>query len=159
MIRFKDLASAYELRLLHPRLYDILSWIVDDGVWKAATGEPDLVITEVWRSRQETLRIYEEAGLPAPAISVHETIKELGNHWSGCRGLDLSIRRPISGSYDGWPLIVPDQVVAFVARVNATWLYHPEDRFKVALYHSVAGPHVHLQVARENVTVRRGGIT
>lgn len=155
MIRFKDLHSAHELRLLHGRLYAILTWIVDEGVWTAATGEPDLVVTEVWRSRAETIRIYEAAGVPPPAVSVHETVQEIGDPWSGCRGLDLSVRRPGPGAYETWPLMPQDEIRAFVAAVNGAWCYHPEERFQVALYHSVSGPHVHLQVARGDVTQRR----
>jgi hypothetical protein len=156
MIRFKDLESAYELRLLHRTLYSVLRWIVDEGAWHEATGESDLVVTDVWRSQAETDRIYREAGLPAPARSVHSETLHPGDPHTGCRGLDLSVRRPTPGKpYAEWPPIERGRLERFVAAVNEAWRYHPEERYQVALLHDVAGLHVHLQVARENLTARR----
>lgn len=155
MIRFKDLDSAYELRLLHATLYGLLRWIVEEVAWEQATGEPDLIVTEVWRSRAETIRIYEAAGLVPPAVSVHELTKEMGDPWSGCRGLDLSIRRPGIGPYESWRVIPDAQVLAFVALVNGAWRYQASEAHQVALFHDVSGPHVHLQVARGDETKRR----
>lgn len=158
MLLFKNTHDAPETGILHARLWSIVEWSIP--VWQEETGEIVIVVTEVWRSRQQTLRIYAEAGLPPPAFSVHEETRQFGNPLTGCRGIDFSARSAGAGigrglEYGEWPLIERDSLLDFAARVNSTWRYHAADQKQVALVHDVAGLHVHLQVRPGDETVRR----
>jgi hypothetical protein len=158
MLLFKNVYDAPETGILHSRLWTIVEWSFLP--WQEETGEPVIIVTEVWRSRQQTLRIYAEAGLPAPAFSVHEDTRQFGNPLTGCRGIDFSARSASRGiglglAYGEWPLIPRFRLEAFAERVNATWRYHAADEKQVALVHDVSGLHVHLQVRSGDETVRR----
>jgi hypothetical protein len=156
MIAFKQVSIASEMRLLHPRLAHILGWIGDTDVWRRTTGCSFFVITCLFRSRDQTVKLYEEAGKAPPAVSVHECVKLPMDPWSGCRGADISARRPsLTAPYGQWEFLPDDVLHRFVEEVNSAWRYHEAERYNVALYHSVSGPHVHLQVARLDETKRR----
>lgn len=160
MIKFRTVGDSIEMRLLHPRLAEIVTWLVDGGTWSAITGTRDAIVTEVWRSRQQTVAIYEAAGLAPPAASVHEAIKTVGNPLSGCRGIDFSARDGDRGAilglpYEHWPMLSTERLKALETRINAIWQYNAADDKQVALVHSVSGVHLHLQVRPDAETRRR----
>jgi|SRR6187431_549073 len=135
MIAFKRMIDAEHYAILHPRLKDILSEIVG-GIWHEETGDDLVVVTELWRSREETIARYRSAGLQPPAASVHEQVP--------CRGADLSI------------LAVGERAAKkVVARVNTRWRYEASENHEVALFHDVAGVHIHLQCRPGDETRRR----
>jgi hypothetical protein len=145
--------------MLHRTLWSVFTWA--EPAWTRTTGQRHLVVTCVWRSQQETNELYAAAGLPAPLTSVHATVQTLSDPFSGVRGIDLSARDADAGlasgkPYEQWPLLDRELLNAFAAAVNGAWRYQPEERYQVALVHSVNALHVHLQVARGDTTRRRG---
>jgi hypothetical protein len=157
---FKRVEEAFEYRLLHPTLDKIVRWMVEDRIWWDETGEEEAVVTEVWRSQQETERIYAAAGLPAPKASVHGDRKDPMNALSGCRGIDFSVRSFSAGCRSGrpyaeWPFIDRDMLVRLVARINGAWRYQKSEAHQVAVLHDISGLHLHLQVRQGDETQRR----
>jgi hypothetical protein len=155
MLTFVRSATARDVGMLHPTLWKILREIVD-VLWLEHTGQSNVYVTELWRPREETIRLYQSAGLAPPAFSVHETAKVLGDPWSGCRGADLSVRTTRAGQrYEDWPRLPVPVCREVVAAINRRWRYQESEAHQVALYHSVTGPHVHLQVRPDQETVDR----
>ena len=159
MLIFKHVKTALEARLLHPTLWAILAELAD-GQWKRLTNQEHLIVTELWRSREQTIARYASAGLPPPAFSVHEATKEPGNALSGCRGADVSVRNANAGlashkEYADWPFLDPDLCRLVADRLNERWRYQETEAHQVALYHAVDGVHIHLQCRADNETVRR----
>lgn len=153
MICFKTTGELDEWRGVHP----ILKEVVKDWaeIWGLITGAPLVVITEIYRSHQESVEIYAAAGLVAPAVSVHETRPEQWVELSGIRGVDASTRAPRSGQYSGWPHSPDGHVEQAVQELNQRWIYQAGGAHQVALYHSVGGKHVHLQCRPGSETHRR----
>lgn len=155
MLTFVRSATARDVATLHPTLWAIVREIAD-VLWLEHTGQENVYVTELWRSREETLRQYRSAGLPPPAFSVHEAVKVLGDPLSGCRGADLSVRMFRAGQrYEDWPRLPVPVCREVVAAINRRWRYQESEAHQVALYHSVTGPHVHLQVRPGSETVDR----
>jgi hypothetical protein len=159
MLIFKATKTALEARLLHPTLWTILAELAD-GEWKRLTNQEHVVVTEVWRSREQTIARYASAGIAPPVFSVHEAVKEVGVHLSGCRGVDISVRDANAGlaarrPYADWPFLEPQLCRLVADQINERWCYQESDAHQVALYHAVDGPHVHLQVRAQGETVRR----
>lgn len=141
MLCFKISSDARFFAILHPTLQEIVLDLTN-GIWKEKTGEEDLVLSELWRDHDDTVASYRAAGLDPPKISVHELLP--------CRGADVSVRRRLDGAY------LPDaQVKEVVEELNQRWQYHLTDRYQVALFHDVRGPHIHLQVRPGTETKRR----
>lgn len=160
MLLFRKVAESLEMRLLHPRLVQIVEWLHEDGVWELHLDTPLIPVTDVWRSRQQTVRIYEAAGQPPPAYSVHETTKAMWDPMSGTRGIDLSARDARVGlmrqlTYAQWPMHDMVRLEQLEAAINASWRYNTADDKQVALLHSVSGLHLHLQVRPGDETKRR----
>jgi len=159
MLIFKTTKTALEARLLHPTLWTILAELADSQ-WKQLTNQDHLVVTELWRSREQTIARYATSGLARPAFSVHESVKEAGAAFSGCRGADISVRNATAGlsartPYADWPFIDADICRMVADRINSSWRYQDSEAHQVALYHAVAGVHIHLQCRPGNETVRR----
>lgn len=155
MLAFVRSHLAHDVAMLHPTLWRIVREIAD-WMWLEYTNQENVYVTSLWRSRAETVRLYEEAGVAPPAASVHEAVRMLGDPWSGCRGADLSVRMQRPGQpYDTWPLLPPKVSRAFVEAVNKKWRYQESEAHQVALYHAVSGPHIHLQVRPEQETIER----
>lgn len=155
MLCFPRNHVAKEVALLHPTLWTIVQEIAD-SLWLRHVGQADVYVTQIFRTHDQTIAIYQAAGLPPPASSVHESVKIAGDPMSGCRGCDLSVRMVRPGQrYDEWPFLSPSPIRDLVAAVNQRWQYQESDAHQVALYHSVSGPHVHLQVRPSNETKRR----
>lgn len=159
MLIFKDSREAFETGLLHPTLRTIVRELAD-GLWQKLTNQEHLVVTELWRSREQTIARYASAGLPPPAFSVHEAVKENGHPLSGCRGADISVRNANAGlaagrPYQDWPFLDPALCRQVVVAINAEWRYQESERHQVALYHNIDGVHIHLQVRPGDETLRR----
>lgn len=155
MLAFERSHIAKETALLHPTLWTILR-LIADGLWFEHTQQENVIVTQIFRTRAQTIAIYQAAGLTPPDSSVHESVKIAGDAMSGCRGCDLSVRMARPGMrYDEWSFLPSTRVRAFVDAVNATWRYQESEAHQVALYHSVSGPHVHLQVRPNDETKRR----
>lgn len=135
MLAFKRAADAEHFAILHPTLKEILVEIVN-GIWREETGGDLVVVTELWRSRDETIARYRSAGLQPPEASVHEQVP--------CRGADLSVLA-----------ITAEGARKVVSRVNTRWRYEAAETHQVALFHDVAGVHLHLQVRPGDETRRR----
>ena len=132
-----------ELHLLHPTLVEVCQDFQE--LWRGLVGPIRLpVITEVWRSHQETVALYLAAGRNPPRYSVHET--------RPCRGLDWSSR-----AHDGYQ--APMEVCRRIEqKLNLRWRYHAAGRYNVCHAHTLAGLaglHFHLQVRPGDETQRR----
>jgi hypothetical protein len=159
MLTFVRSYVAHDVASLHPTLWSIVREIAD-WMWAEYTHQENVYVTQLWRSHDETVRIYREAGLPPPASSVHEAARVLGDPWSGCRGADLSVRMYRAGQpYDTWPTLPPSVVRELVAAVNQKWRYQSGEQHQVALFHHVSGPHVHLQCRPGQETIDRETVT
>jgi hypothetical protein len=90
MIILKTPRQGRELAMLHPTLWSVLLW--SEPVWTERTGSRHLVVTCVWRSQDETNQLYAAAGLGAPAVSVHSTVKTL-HDGSAAAGVDFGPER------------------------------------------------------------------
>jgi len=155
MLCFARPVVAAQVALLHPTLWTIVQAIAN-GLWLEHTGQDNLVVTELFRTHDQTVALYTRAGLAAPAASVHESVKVAGDALSGCRGADLSVRMARPGlRYDEWPFLPTSMVRHLVRAVNERWRYQQSEQHQVALFHAVSGPHVHLQVRPQGETVRR----
>ncbi|MDX1388816.1 MAG: hypothetical protein R3344_06475, partial [Acidobacteriota bacterium] len=84
MIAFKTRQELLEWQDVHPTLVEIVEDL--DDLWWSRGGLRILVVTEVYRSRAETIAAYEAAERTPPRISVHE-VKPV-------RGVDCSVRIP-----------------------------------------------------------------
>jgi hypothetical protein len=145
MLSFARAIVAFETKHLHPTLEQILRETAD-GLWQLHTGQEYVIVTDIYRTHEETIRIYSEAGLKPPVVSVHE----LG------RGVDLSVRMATPGrTYQEWPFLPAKLIREYVSAVNRRWRYQESEEHQVALYHNVAGVHVHLQCRPGGETVRR----
>jgi hypothetical protein len=155
MLTFVRTATAHDVASLHPTLWRILREVADQ-LWLEHTGQENVYVTELWRSREATLRLYQEAGMTPPATSVHEAVRVLGDPWSGCRGADLSVRMHRPGQrYEDWPMLPPKVCRDAAAAINRRWQYQATEEHQVALYHAVSGPHIHLQVREQQETSPR----
>lgn len=155
MLTFVRSHTSYDVATLHPTLRRILFEIAD-GLWADETNQENVYVTCLWRCRDDTVRLYAEAGLPVPAFSVHEAVRVLGDPMSGCRGADLSVRMQRYGQpYETWPMLPPQVARRLVDAVNRRWRYQESEEHQVAIYHAVSGPHVHLQCRPGNETGER----
>ena len=140
MIILKGQTEWGELHLLHPTLLRVLQYA--DSIWGRYTGEQVMVITCIYRDRDETVRIYNQAGKKPPRVSVHELLP--------CRGLDLGVRRVRPTlDYGSWPLMADEMGFRLASDINQKWCYQESEDHQVALYHNVSGPHIHTQVRDE----------
>ncbi len=141
---------AQQWRLVHPVLAEVVFDFV--AIWREITGESGLYATSIFRRRADTLRIYEAAGLEPPAVSVHESSHDPSEPLSGCRGVDVGVRRIFSGQPG---TVDPADAAMAVDALNTRWRYQASDAHQVALFHKVDGWHVHLQCRPLAETCRR----
>ena len=159
IVVFKSPVQVFQTHLLHATLQAVFRDIVD-RFWVESIGERTLVVTEIFRTRAQTIAYYQAAGLPVPDSSPHETVKIQGNPYTGCRAFDISDRsadRGIGGGleYAMWPHLEVEKLTDLVKRVNHEWRYEPSERHQVALLHNVRGRHLHFQVRPDQETGRR----
>lgn len=159
MVLFKSSVQVFQTHLMHSVLATVFRDVVDRFWWETI-GERTLVVTEIWRSRDQTIAYYQAAGLPVPEASPHETVKIPMDPFSGCRAFDISDRSADRGLREGldygmWPHLEVEKLTALVRRVNHEWRYEPSERHQVALLHNVRGRHLHFQVRPANETERR----
>lgn len=155
MLTFARSSIARDVASLHPTLWQIVRELAD-GMWFEYTSQENMIVTEMFRTHDETVRIYTEAGFTPPAASVHESVRVFGDPWSGCRGADISVRMARPGMrYQDWPFLPATVVRKAVTAINNRWRYQESEAHQVALFHSVAGTHLHLQCRPERETVRR----
>ncbi len=154
MIACKTKAEAWQIHWLHPRLWEIVCWL-EEELWHKITAQHVMVLTEIFRTREETTALY--AGRIPPASSVHECKPERGAVLSGTRGVDISDRRVVAGlPYWEWPKMTAGIMELVEHEINRTWQYRESNAHQVAVYHDVKGTHLHLQCRPEDETVRRG---
>ena len=94
----------------------------------------DLKLTGVERSRARTIEIYEAAGKPVPAASVHEA--------KPCRGADCVPEPwdPVGGVTE-----LDEAIPQVLEQINSRYRY-PRGK-KCVIWHAVGGaPHFHIQV-------------
>ena len=138
----KTWQDGVEQHLLHPTRVEMCQDF--QGVWGRMVGHRLPVITEVWRSHQETVALYLAAGRNPPRYSVHET--------RPCRGLDWSSR-----ASDGYQMTLETGRV-LERYLNQRWRYHAAGKYNVCHLHTLAGLaglHFHLQVRPADETQRR----
>jgi hypothetical protein len=155
VLTFARSSIARDVASLHPTLWQIVRELAD-GMWFEYTSQENMIVTEMFRTHDETVRIYTEAGLTPPAASVHEAVRVLGDPWSGCRGADISVRMARPGMrYQDWSYLPSTLIRACVTAINKRWRYQESEAHQVALFHDIAGLHVHLQVRSGQETIRR----
>lgn len=104
-----------------------------------------MLVTDLYRPREETVEIYVAAGETPPRVSVHEV--------KPCRGADVAVRVPAG---DGrWEQLSFGTARAIEGAVNAAWRYQESEAHQVALFHDIAGAHIHLQCRPGDETRRR----
>jgi len=116
--------------------------LVTDAVRIAGLAGYHLRLTGVRRSRTRTLEIYLRAGKPAPPSSVHEA--------TPCRGADLVPVPAATGTDAGADMAAAMAYGPSLAEaINRGWRY-PRGK-PSALWHSVSGLHLHLQVSYDAI--------
>ena len=155
MLCFARTNVAAQVALLHPTLWTIVQEIAG-GLWLEHTAQEHVVVTDLFRTHEQTVAFYARAGLPVPDDDGHASIKVNGDPLSGCRAADLGVRMQRPGMrWDEWPLLPTDLVRALVRAVNERWRYQANDAQQVAQFNTAGEPHVHVGVRPGNETVRR----
>ena len=141
MIKFKEPELEAQLNRADPKLQKLIKYVHDYCLEKY---KKDTIITEVERTREETIRIYirqinPKTGKPYTpdevAVSTHEA--------RPCRAADIRSNN-----------FTDDECLAIQYAINSTWIYDPDRlNIKCCKYHGGTAMHFHLQVHTKTVEV------
>ena len=141
MIKFKKPELKQQLNRADPKLQKLVKWVHDLCFEKY---KKDTIITEVERTREETIRIYIRQINPETGkLYTPDEVKASTHETKPCRAADKR-----SSAYTN------DECLAIQYAINSTWIYDPDRlNIKCCKYHGGTALHFHLQVHPKTVEV------